>query len=461
MEALVNDAPVALAAAVDAPAQSTLSAALVSGTAYTSLAVVALTVAVVSGDNIEVSSGANSQTFVASAAAAVGATAIAVTSLVANFAYPVGSVVFDRTESVTVTRASASTGWPGDASGPPSANFRLNVSVPGSTSQVPEIMLVTGGQGTTTLTVTRAVEPIQGQQVAQAFGTTAVMTPTLTAGGLAMPGNPMTTLNDLIVGGASGAPTRLGAGSAGQVLTVLPQCSAVLLNGTSGGVTTPYGQPALATFSFLAWIKPISPAASTYGAVFSTSAFYSTATGFALAYNVGAGTTGGGFQFALNATSRVNAIDPATLASLAGVWQCYVGTYDGTTMTLYRNGASVATAANSGSCVASGTAAALGLNSAGYYFDGTMGHTALFPGVVLTAAQAAALYDNTTMTEVEYESYVEGLSPNLYYPLQDPTGTTATNSGSLGSSYDGTYTGGYTLLQQGPVTGGTAHLGWL
>ncbi len=180
-EWIVNDAPVALHAAIAAPAQSTLSTALVSGTAYTSLSIVALTVAVNSGDLIQVSSGSTTQTFIASAAAAVGATSIAVVSLVANFSYPVGSVVFDRTESVTVTRASASTGWPGDSNGPPSANFRLNVSVPGSTSQVPELVLVTGGQGTTTLTVTRAVEPIQGQQVAQAFGTNAVMTPTITA----------------------------------------------------------------------------------------------------------------------------------------------------------------------------------------------------------------------------------------------------------------------------------------
>lgn len=93
---------------------------------------------------------------------------------------PVALAAAVTSTQTTVTRASASTGWPGDSNGPPSANFRLNVSVPGSTA-TPEIMLVTGGQGTTTLTVTRAVEPIQGQQVAQAFGTNAVMTPVLTA----------------------------------------------------------------------------------------------------------------------------------------------------------------------------------------------------------------------------------------------------------------------------------------
>jgi hypothetical protein len=42
--------------------------------------------------------------------------------------------------------------------------------------------------------------------------------PAITGGGLA---NPMTTLGDIIVGGASGASARLGVGSAGQVLTVV------------------------------------------------------------------------------------------------------------------------------------------------------------------------------------------------------------------------------------------------
>ncbi len=78
-------------------AQSTLTTALVSGSAYTSLAVEALSAPVASGDSILLTSGANTQTYVASAAAAVGATAISVTSLAANFAYPVGTGVNDTT----------------------------------------------------------------------------------------------------------------------------------------------------------------------------------------------------------------------------------------------------------------------------------------------------------------------------------------------------------------------------
>lgn len=80
-------------------AQSQLTTALANGTAYTALAVTALDVAVASGDSIKLTSGANTQTFVASAAAAIGAVSISVTSLAANFAYPVGTLVEDITTS--------------------------------------------------------------------------------------------------------------------------------------------------------------------------------------------------------------------------------------------------------------------------------------------------------------------------------------------------------------------------
>ena len=78
-------------------AQTQLTTALTSGTAYTTLAVQALDQAVASGDSILLTSGANTQTYTASAAAAVGATSISVTSLAANFSYPVGTLVQDTT----------------------------------------------------------------------------------------------------------------------------------------------------------------------------------------------------------------------------------------------------------------------------------------------------------------------------------------------------------------------------
>ena len=72
---------------------ATLSSALTSGTAYTSLPVTALLTAIASGESVVLLSGTNIQTYVASAAAAIGATSIAVNSLAANYAYPVGTYV--------------------------------------------------------------------------------------------------------------------------------------------------------------------------------------------------------------------------------------------------------------------------------------------------------------------------------------------------------------------------------
>jgi hypothetical protein len=70
-----------------------LSTALVSGTAYTTLAVTAIPAALASGATVTLISGANTQTYTLSAAAAAAATSLAVTSLAANYSYPVGSVV--------------------------------------------------------------------------------------------------------------------------------------------------------------------------------------------------------------------------------------------------------------------------------------------------------------------------------------------------------------------------------
>lgn len=73
-------------------ASTTLTTAL-SLSETTSLAVVALTAPIANGSKVVVASGTHSFTFTASANAAVGATAITVTSATPDFAYPVGSSV--------------------------------------------------------------------------------------------------------------------------------------------------------------------------------------------------------------------------------------------------------------------------------------------------------------------------------------------------------------------------------
>jgi len=89
-----------------APSNATLSTALTSGTAYTSLSCTALGVAIASGANVVLQSGSNTQTFVAASAAAVGATSIPVNSLAANYSYPTGTYIDPTTLTVTVDGSS-------------------------------------------------------------------------------------------------------------------------------------------------------------------------------------------------------------------------------------------------------------------------------------------------------------------------------------------------------------------
>lgn len=82
-----------------APLQTSLTTALTTTPNTTSLKVDALPFSVASGNSIVVQSGSNSETFSASATANVGATSISVTSKAATFAFPVGSIVYDSTQS--------------------------------------------------------------------------------------------------------------------------------------------------------------------------------------------------------------------------------------------------------------------------------------------------------------------------------------------------------------------------
>ena len=368
----------------------------------------------------------------------------------------------------SITRTSATDGLPGDSNGPASGTYVISLT--DGTNW--ELARVTGGQGTTTLTIARAVELIGGTQTALAsVASGTVCYAVATAGDLVS--NPMTALNDLIVGGASGAPTRLGVGTPGQVLTVLGSSSAVLFSpgGDAGAyINSPYIAPAVATASFMLWVLPPSGYnLSSNPELFGTSSFYGTA-GLGLGYALGAGgTTPGGFNFAMNASAAYNATDPTTTPP-AGIWRLYVGTYDGTTMLLYANGAQVATTAATGSVVASTQGLAVGSSpslAAGRFWNSQLAHAAYFPGVVLTATQASDLYSNaSSMDEASYESYVVGLGPAIYYPMQEQSGASATNKGSTGSTDDGTYTdsggGTFTLGETpGPITGGVTRLAWV
>ena len=108
---------------------ATLSTALVSGTAYTSLAVTALTAAIAANAPVVVATAGSCQVFTASAAAAIGATSIAVTSLAANAAYPVGSTVDGEAlyvDEVFVGPGSSTTWSPGGFVGSSTVNFTFS-----------------------------------------------------------------------------------------------------------------------------------------------------------------------------------------------------------------------------------------------------------------------------------------------------------------------------------------------
>jgi hypothetical protein len=84
-----------------ASVNATLNGGLTSGAGVSSLTVTALEGTVTSGDQIVVSYGGHSQTFVANSGTSGGGTSIGVTAQNANFSYPVGSSVTDTSANTS------------------------------------------------------------------------------------------------------------------------------------------------------------------------------------------------------------------------------------------------------------------------------------------------------------------------------------------------------------------------
>ncbi len=91
----------------DAQSTTTLAAALVDAQAYTALDVVALTVAIETGATVTIGTGGTTQQVVTSAAAAIGATTIAVDQFYANAAYAIGVAVASNTPETLLTAVQA------------------------------------------------------------------------------------------------------------------------------------------------------------------------------------------------------------------------------------------------------------------------------------------------------------------------------------------------------------------
>lgn len=227
---------------------------------------------------------------------------------------------------------------------------------------------------------------------------------------------------------------------------------AVALDGTSGEITTPYTEPLLTAFTAMIWVKPPAAFVQQYPRIFDSGQVYSAA-GWGFGYNLDSSSNR--FEAAVNTGTVTYAVDSDPLADLEGAWHLWLWTYDGTNLTLYRDGVQVAQSAKSGAIAAPAQAVMIGTDGAGAvtFANGTFAHATFWSGTVLTALEITDLCSNAQgTTEADYEAYVEGLSPTLYYPLQETTGTTAANGGSTGSGDDGTYGGGYTQGEVGPVT---------
>ena len=201
---LSNNAEIARCTAVG---NATLSAALTSGTAYTSLTVTALLGAIAIGDPVYLVSGSNTQQFTASAAAAIGATTISVQSQAANFSYPIGTfvdpdmLIMNRAQYGTIAQLVAIT-WAVDNA--VTANLLTQISAGG----VAPATTVTGPDAF-------------GAAAVIGVGTTYARADHdhgLPAAPADIPLATVTTAGDLIVGTGAGAVTRLGVGTSSQVL---------------------------------------------------------------------------------------------------------------------------------------------------------------------------------------------------------------------------------------------------
>lgn len=222
----------------------------------------------------------------------------------------------------------------------------------------------------------------------------------------------------------------------------------------SGSFSTGYSPASTALFSVMAWVLS-----------------YNGGQNCRIIANQQADTNPNGFEFGTNMNSADNsgmqiivgnntggsfyrANDPNGGGSL-GSWTCMVAVANGTDLLLYHNGVQVGSTAMTQEVIAA-NAITVGEGWGGGNWNGRLAHLAVWEGTALTPAQVADLTSlaGPGQTISAYIAYVESLSPTLYYPLQETSGSTATNEGSTGSANNGTWGGSFTLnVAGGPVDG--------
>jgi len=165
--------------------------------------------------------------------------------------------------------------------------------------------------------------------------------------------------------------------------------TAVLLDGAAGEMTCPVGvnTAGWSAFAIEVWVKLTTIPSSK--AVIADNDTGISNKGFALYFAASAASLNLSIG---NGSSHATAT--YTFAFSAGIWYHLLGTWDGTTITLYVNGASVATAAKSGSMGTPGYNLVFGYNivSGGGYLPATLDEAAIYNAVV-SAARVLAHYN--------------------------------------------------------------------
>ncbi len=227
-------------------------------------------------------------------------------------------------------------------------------------------------------------------------------------------------------------------------------------------MTSPYEAPAAAACSLMIWLHMPTAWSQPDPRFIYTTDPQSNSQGIAIGagINLSNGPVQALITTATGGTTAIN--DPGGTNPDPGSWVLFVAVYNGSNFTLYRNGVSVVSTALAGGDVVAAAAQPFtvggGTEAPNSQANAPMAHAAYWSGVALTATQVADLYSNALAvgaTEAAYEAFVESLAPTVYFPMQETSGTTATNHGSTGSVDNGTYTSVSLANQGGPVVGQT------
>jgi hypothetical protein len=238
--------------------------------------------------------------------------------------------------------------------------------------------------------------------------------------------------------------------------------TAVAFGGGTGYVatTTSYSDPS--QYSIELWFKTSTPEGKLIG-------FENEQTGASNSYDRQIYMTNSGqLVFGQYTGSVVTVTSSASYND--GKWHQAVGTYDGSNLVLYVDGAEVASASagnpqNFAGYWRIGGGALQGWPSlpSSAYFQGAIGEVAIWNSTVLSAAQAANHYG--AAGGGAYGSTVLADSPTAYWKLNEASGPNladATGNGNTGLAQminsNGLYSGGFTLGEPGVITSDSAVL---